>query len=137
MKIYLLQSPAYKYNGLKGNYYSIAFVDEMGVVESIYGDHSMLFKENMNVLDIDGVAFSDEDRYIEVKEVTFDNDRFVNLMSEYTIERANIDVDNRLMQEKFYKDTSNIDIDAIIEYRKHNPAPRRTISCYFFMDCVI
>ena len=83
MKSFLIKSPCDRANGLNGNYYSVAFTDEHGNVIKGIGDHiSELSYGIKNVFDSEGSSFSDEDRFISIKEVEMSESRFDKWMQE-------------------------------------------------------
>lgn len=84
MKAFIIQSPCYRANGLNGNYYSIAFSDEKGNVIRGFGDHISPNSYGVrNVYDAEGTPFSDEDRFISIKEVALSEESFDAWLSDY------------------------------------------------------
>lgn len=81
MKTYLIFSPAYRGNGRRGTYYSIAICEDNGDFVKIIGDHcrqwigtKFFYEDKKNVHEIVGLSFSDEDRLINIREIDVDMD---------------------------------------------------------------
>lgn len=94
MKTYLISSPAYKANGNHGTYHSIAICEDNGDFRDIIGDHRIngkCFNDYENVHQIEGVPFSDADRFISIREVELDLNVLNTWKAAYAENRKNID----------------------------------------------
>ena len=147
MKNYLITSPAYRANGYNGTYYSIAFCNEDGDFISIEGDHSMLYPKYRNIKDIVGLEFSDEDRYITIKEVEVDIDvyrewekerkKYIAIDKEW--DEGRMKLTNNNVYEFMYTDKGKEKKDNIARYEewiKANPRPKE-VEYYGFLDCIL
>ena len=153
MKIYKINSPAYKANGLNGTYYSVAVCEDNGDFIKIFGDHAFAecgdratVHEYKNINDIIGLPFSDSDRFINVKEVVIDLNAFNIFINKYTEESKLINEYDTAYSNKFKnlydflycgkkkinKENEQIHNEWIIK----NPRPERTVNYYDFLKFI-
>lgn len=147
MKVFKIDSPAYRANGLKGMYYSIVICEDNNIILDIIGDHSNLISEYKKITDIIGIDFTDSDRYISVKEVTIE----MSILEQWKIDYKEFQTASNnwltIKNDKFgdvyqfiygtgKKGILNIENESI--YNKwliDNPYPKK-ISYYDFLNCI-
>lgn len=153
MKTYKIYSPAYRPNGLKGTYYSIAWCENNGEIIRIYGDHAWgrdgrFFHEGYpNIADIVGMPFSDADRCIQIEEVEIDSEEFDSYFKQYTEYQHKRDAWDKAADEItgadrywFFYDKKGKEITKNWElYRswaRKNPTPRMSVEYYDFLKAI-
>jgi hypothetical protein len=151
MKSFLISSPAYKANGLHGTYYSIAICNDNGNFVRLIGDHATdgkCFHDYTNIHKIEGMPFSDADRFISIKEVKGIDEGILNKWeTTYTdtsqnIEKWHIDRAQKFGESiyNFIYDKKGRKIDGNSEkhdlWLAENPYPK-TVAYYDFLKAVI
>lgn len=103
MKTVKITSPCYKSNGLNGQYISIAFCDNEGVITKVVGDHSLL--TGKTITQIDGMSFSDDDRFITVTDCNVDMAALESMQNAYSAYLECRERIEEMRTERFGQDT--------------------------------
>ena len=148
MKTFKITSPAYKANGLKGTYYSVAICNDNNLIVDIVGDHNLLIDsyKDCNIALIEGLSFSDSDRFISIKEVAASIDELslhikkyakwsdeINEWSKRKLTFCNGDVYDFLYDKKGQKRSNNEDLYN--EWLLKNPCPE-SVEYYDFLKAI-
>lgn len=107
----------------------------------------MLYPKYRNIKDIVGLEFSDEDRYITIKEVEVDIDvyrewekerkKYIAIDKEW--DEGRMKLTNNNVYEFMYTDKGKEKKDNIARYEewiKANPRPKE-VEYYGFLDCIL
>jgi hypothetical protein len=151
MKTFLIASPAYRANGYNGGYYSVVVCKNDGRIKEIIGDHDILAKKYEFVHELQDVTFTDYDRSINVTECAYDVDKIHKQRKAFLQECKAFDEWHKAMiafcegdPYKYLYDDAKRGAEgalrrenkqALDEWKTKNPAPKRIISYYHFLNC--